>query len=155
MSGPIRCICGFEAPLEGWDERTVKVDVGATETLQFCPNCGKEMAEAVHAVAFDRAGGVSGIARECVRLGTLLRDECCVDPSGPECVDMLDAARYLLRAVCWSTWFEGASPEDKGALYEANEVLTRIADAWYVEIFGDEKAKAWFEETYGKDGQEE
>lgn len=141
MSRPIRCICGFEAPLEGWDERAVKVDVGATETFHFCPNCGKEMSQAVHEVAFDRAGGVSGIARECVRLGTLLRDECCVDPSGSECVDMLDAARYLLGAVCWSTWYEGASPENRDALCEASRELTRIADAWYEEIFGNDKSE--------------
>ena len=141
MSGPIRCICGFEAPLEGWDERAVKVDVGATETFHLCPNCGKEMSQAVHEVAFDRAGGVSGIARECVRLGTLLRDECCVDPSGSECVDMLDAARYLLGAVCWSTWYEGASPENRDALCEASRELTRIADAWYEEIFGNDKSE--------------
>lgn len=137
MSGPIRCICGFEAPLEGWSERTVKVDVGATETLQFCPNCGKEMSQAVHEVAFDRAGGVAGIARECVRLGTLLRDEYSANPSGSECVDLLDAARYLLGAVCWSTWCDGASAEDRDALNEANRELTRIADAWYDELFGN------------------
>ena len=137
MSEPIRCICGFEAPFEEWDERTVKLDVGATETLQFCPNCGKEMSRAVHEVAFDRAGGVSGIALECVRLGTLLRDEYSANPSPSECVDLLDAARYLLGAVCWSTWCDGASAEDRDALNNASMELTRIADAWYDELFGN------------------
>lgn len=132
----IRCPCGFEAPLEGWRSETKQMDVGSTEVFCFCPNCGKEMTAAEHEVEFDRAGGVSGIARECVRLGTLLRDECCVDPSGPECVDMLDAARYLLGAVCWSTWYEGASARDKYALTEANRVLTEIADEWYIGIYG-------------------